>query len=188
MRTRLGFMGWILGAMLLLGACQGTRSEPPGQKEATAVIRLESSAFSAEGLIPKPNTCDGLDLSPPLSWSELPRDTQSLVLICEDPDAPLGTWDHWILFNIPPTIRSLSEGVSAEAVVVGIGMHGLNSWKRLGYGGPCPPQGTTHRYYFRLYALDTMLDLEPGASKKEIGKAMEGHILASGELMGRYGR
>ena len=188
MSKRLRLMSCILGMMLILGACQGARPEPSKPQGATAGIRLESSAFSAEGLIPKQHTCDGQDLSPPLSWSETPPSAQSLVLICDDPDAPIGTWDHWILFNIPSTVRSLPEGIPAEAEVVGIGRHGLNSWKRLGYGGPCPPQGSTHRYYFRLYALDTMLDLEAGASKKEVERAMEGHVLAFGQLMGRYGR
>lgn len=188
MSQRLGFISWFLGVMIVLTACQGARPEPSKPEAATAALRLESSAFSAEGLIPKQYTCDGQDLSPPLSWSEVPAATQSLVLLCDDPDAPIGTWDHWVLFNIPPTVRSLPEGISTEAEIVGIGTHGLNSWKRLGYGGPCPPQGSTHRYYFRLYALDTMLDLEAGAGKKEVERAMTGHVLASGELMGCYGR
>jgi hypothetical protein len=176
----------ILLILAALSACQGT--QPELQTGPGTALQLESSAFEDQGAIPQRFTCDGEDLSPPLSWSEPPTGTQSLVLLFDDPDAPVGTWDHWTLFNIGATLRSLPEGIPADAVVTGIGMHGSNSWRRLGYGGPCPPKGRTHRYFFKLYALDTLLDLGTGAGKAEIEKAMKGHVLAQGQLMGRYGR
>lgn len=149
---------------------------------------LQSSAFGAGGTIPTMYTCDGQDVSPPLSWSEPPAGTESLVLLCDDPDAPVGTWDHWVLFNIPAASRSLPEGMGAEPVIDGAGVQGTNSWDRIGYGGPCPPKGGEHRYYFRLYALDTNLDLDSGAMRKDVEKALQAHVLAQGQLMGRYGR
>jgi hypothetical protein len=126
-------------------------------------------------------TCDGQDISPPLEWSGTPEGTQSLVLISDDPDAPVGTWVHWVLFDLPADTNSLPEGAQD------LGTDGNNSWRRPGYGGPCPPSGT-HRYFFKLYALDTALNLEAGASKEQVEKAMQGHILAQGELMGKYER
>jgi hypothetical protein len=178
----------ILLILAAISACQGTQPAPQAEPGAGAALQLKSSAFEDQGAIPQTFTCDGEDLSPALSWSEPPAGTQSLVLVFDDPDAPAGTWDHWLLFNIPATIRSLPEGVPADGTVEGIGTHGSNSWHRLGYGGPCPPKGTTHRYFFRLYALDTLLDLGAGAGKTEIETTMEGHVLAEGQLMGRYGR
>ena len=150
-------------------------------------IQLTSEAFSDGTMIPKRFTCDGADISPPLSWSDLPTETGSLALICDDPDAPVGTWDHWVLFNIPATATGLPEDVSAKASLDDGSIHGNNSWGRPGYGGPCPPGGT-HRYFFKLYALDTKLDLKTGATKSQLVKAMEGHILAQGQLMGTYRR
>jgi hypothetical protein len=176
---------WLLVILAVLGACGEQRA---GEAPSGATgIQVESSAFAEGATIPQKYTCDGEDISPPLAWEEPPADTQSLALVCDDPDAPSGTWDHWILFNIPNTVRSLPEGVPADGTVAGIGSHGSNSWKRLGYGGPCPPQGSTHHYSFRIYALDTSLDLEAGASKKDLEKAMAGHILAEGQLVGQYG-
>lgn len=150
-------------------------------------LQLTSEAFSDGTTIPKRFTCDGEDISPPLSWSGLPAETRSLALICDDPDAPVGTWDHWVLFNIPATATGLPEDVPATATLADGSVHGNNSWGRLGYGGPCPPGGT-HRYFFKLYALDIELDLKTGATKSQLVKAMEGHILAQGQLMGKYRR
>lgn len=150
-------------------------------------IQLTSEAFSDGTMIPKRFTCDGEDLSPPLSWSGLPTETASLALICDDPDAPVGTWDHWVLFNIPVSETGLPENVPAKATLDDGSVHGNNSWGRLGYGGPCPPGGT-HRYFFKLYALDIALDLKTGATKSQLVKAMEGHILDQGQLMGKYKR
>jgi Raf kinase inhibitor-like YbhB/YbcL family protein len=150
-------------------------------------IQLTSDAFSDGSMIPKRFTCDGEDLSPPLSWSGLPTETESLTLICDDPDAPVGTWDHWVLFNIPALANGLPENVPAKATLDDGGVHGNNSWGRLGYGGPCPPGGT-HRYFFKLYALDIALNLKTGATKSQVANAMEGHILDRGQLMGKYKR
>lgn len=150
-------------------------------------MELKSSAFGYGQSIPVRYTCDGQDISPPLEWTDPPPGTQSFALIMDDPDAPVGVWDHWVLFNIPPETRSLPEGVPPDPDLAQGGRHGRNSWKRLGYGGPCPPGGT-HRYFFRLYALDTVLNLSSGATKKDVLRAMEGHILAQAELMGTYRR
>ena len=123
-----------------------------------------------------------------LRWSEPPTGTQGLALIFDDVDAPAGTWVHWVMFNIPATTLSLAEGVPPDPTVAGLGVQGANSWRNPGYGGPCPPKGGPHRYTFRLYALDTMLDLDAGASRAELDEAMEGHILGTGQLMGQYSR
>lgn len=151
------------------------------------MMTLTSTAFTHGAMIPKDYTCDGKDISPPLSWSELPEKTQSFALIMDDPDAPMGTWVHWVIYNIPATARGLAEDVPKDADLPDGSRQGRNSWRRIGYGGPCPPSGT-HRYFFKLYALDMVLTLASGATKDELLKAMEGHILVQAELMGRYSR
>lgn len=150
-------------------------------------LELTSDAFAQEEAIPRKYTCDGQDISPPLSWSDPPEGTESFALICDDPDAPMGTWVHWVLFNIPADKRTLPEGIPAKDQLSDGSLHARNSWKRRDYGGPCPPSGT-HRYFFKLYALDATLDLKAGATKKQVLRAMEGHILAQAELMGTYSR
>ncbi len=150
-------------------------------------MKILSSAFQHEGMIPDKFSCKGQDISPPLKWESAPAGTKSFVLICDDPDAPVGTWDHWLLFNIPASVTELQEGVPAQAELPNGARHGRNSWGRKDYGGPCPPGGT-HRYFFKFYALDTLLDLEPGVSKKELMNAMPGHILTQTELMGKFKR
>ncbi len=159
----------------------------PTPEKGEQALELTSTAFAPEESIPRKYTCDGEDLSPPLQWSDPPQGTQSFALIADDPDAPAGTWVHWVLYNLPPETRALPEAVPSDADLADGGRHGNNSWPRLGYGGPCPPGGT-HRYFFKLYALDTMLDLDAGADKKQVLQAMEGHILAQAELMGTYAR
>ena len=156
-------------------------------KETLEKIELTSSAFEQGGTIPKKHTCDGADVSPALKWGAVPKGTRSLALILEDPDAPRGTWVHWVIFNLPPTINNVPEGMPPIAQLANGERHGKNDFGKLGYGGPCPPSGT-HRYSFRIYALDTVLTLESGTAKKDVAKAMEGHLLAKGELVGRYGR
>ncbi len=146
-------------------------------------FELTSTAFAAGEPIPAKYTCDGVNVSPPLAWSDPPAGTQSLALIMDDPDAPAGVWDHWLLFNIPADLRHLPERAGAPAGSV----DGKNSWGRTGYGGPCPPRGT-HRYFFKLYALDTKLNLPAGANKIQLLRAMEGHVLAQAELMAVYSR
>jgi len=146
-----------------------------------------SSAFVNGGPIPRKYTCDGEDISPPLQWSDPPQGTQSVALIADDPDAPLSPWTHWLLYNLPSESCALPEAVPPDAELADGSRHGKNSWERLGYGGPCPPRGM-HRYFFKLYALDTVLELLPGASKEALLQAMGGHILAQAWLVGSYGR
>lgn len=148
-------------------------------------MNLTSSVFANGDLIPSIYTCDGQDISPPLFWSDAPLNTVSFVLINDDPDAPMGTWDHWILFNIDSNITNFAENVNVSKLS-GV-KQGRNSWGRNDYGGPCPPSGT-HRYFFKLYALDLKLDVPDGSSKQKVEKAMVGHVLAKAELMGKYKR
>jgi Raf kinase inhibitor-like YbhB/YbcL family protein len=150
-------------------------------------FRLTSAAFANGKPIPAKYTCDGSDVSPPLQWEGAPHDTHSLALIVNDPDAPVGTWVHWVLYDIPPELRALMENVPPNDELPNGSRHGQNSWRRPGYGGPCPPGGT-HRYFFELYALDARLDLPARATKKQVLQAMEGHILIQTELMGTYAR
>ena len=150
-------------------------------------MKITSSAFEHEGMIPAKFSCKGQDISPPLKWEEVPEGTKSFVLVCDDPDAPMGTWDHWLLFNIPASVTELAEGIPDQPELTNGARHGSNSWGRNDYGGPCPPSGT-HRYFFKLYALDTLLDLRLGAGKKEILRTIEDHTLAKAELMGKFSR
>lgn len=151
-------------------------------------MKLTSTAFAEGETIPKQHTGDGKDVSPPLQWSDVPAGTKSFALICDDPDAPVGTWVHWVLFNVPADRTELPEGVPASKTVLGDARQGTNDFKKIGYGGPAPPRGKPHRYFFRLYALDTTLDLTESATKKDVEAAMKGHILAEGKLMGKYQR
>jgi Raf kinase inhibitor-like YbhB/YbcL family protein len=150
-------------------------------------IKITSSAFQDAGLIPSKYTCDGADVSPPLQWDSVPEDTKSIAVICDDPDAPMGTFVHWVLFNLPAETRKLTENVPADETLPNGTKQGTSDFGRTGYGGPCPPSGT-HRYYFKVYALDSEIDLPAGARKPDLLKAMEGHILAQGQLMGKYKR
>jgi Raf kinase inhibitor-like YbhB/YbcL family protein len=171
-----------LGLVFLLVACRSPETATPIVEQEVTMFKLTSAAFVHGEAIPALYTCDGEDLSPPLSWSGAPEATQSYVLICDDPDAPVGVWDHLILFNIPASTNELPQGIAERTDG---SLYGKNSWRRLNYGGPCPPRGV-HRYFFKLYALDTNLTLQEGASKREIERAMEGHILARTELVGTY--
>jgi Raf kinase inhibitor-like YbhB/YbcL family protein len=150
-------------------------------------ITITSAAFTEGGMIPREYTCDGRDISPALAWTGTPEGTKSLAIICDDPDAPVGTWVHWVLFNIPATADELPQNMPPDKILEDGARHGINDFRKFGYGGPCPPGGT-HRYYFKLYALDIELTKEPGITKDELLKAMEGHVLAEGQLMGRYKR
>ena len=150
-------------------------------------MKLTSSAFVEGGMIPGKYTCDGADVSPPLKWDSLPDGTKSLVLICDDPDAPMGTWVHWVYYDIPAKAKELPEKIISDEHPASGGVQGINDFRRVGYGGPCPPSGT-HRYFFKLYALDTLLDLGPGATKGQVIKVMENHIIGNAQLMGKYKR
>jgi len=167
--------------------CVGLGLSPLASGGTDMAITITSSAFIDGATIPRKYTCDAEDISPDLKWSGVPNGAQSLALICDDPDAPVGTWVHWVLFNIPADATALQAGIPAEAVLKNGARHGQNDFRKLGYGGPCPPGGT-HRYYFKLFALDTLLTLESGSTKAQLLAAMKGHILAEGQLMGKYKR
>ena len=148
-------------------------------------IELRSTAFEPGGMIPRKYAYDNQNLSPPLKWSQSPEATRSFALVCDDPDAPMGSWVHWVIFNIPLDAKELPEGVPPEKVLKSGAKQGKNDFGKIGYGGPAPPSGT-HRYVFKIYALDTVLNLEPGITKKQLLEAVRGHILAEGELVGKY--
>jgi len=190
-------------ALLAAGGCaekaekpaytpQAEKTERPAEGKDVStggenLMKITSTAFAHEGAIPSRFTCDGQDISPELSWSDVPAGAKSLALINDDPDAPVGLWVHWVLYNIPATAKGLPENVDKTLKPLPDGsVQGTSSWGRTGYGGPCPPSGT-HRYFFKLYALDTTLDIGP-AKKDQLEQAMKGHVLAEAQLMGRYAR
>lgn len=150
-------------------------------------IEIRSSAFANGSMIPKKYTCDGADISPPLQWSPVPEGTSSIALICNDPDAPMGTWVHWVLYKLPADTTALPENIPPDAALPNGARQGVTDFGRPGYGGPCPPGGT-HRYFFKVYALDIEPDLPAAATEQDLLDDMAGHILARGQLMGRYKR
>jgi Raf kinase inhibitor-like YbhB/YbcL family protein len=149
---------------------------------------ISSSSFPNGGEIPRKLTCDGADISPQLSWSQPPAGTQSFSLIADDPDAPVGTWTHWVLFDLPSSTTTLPEGIGKSVDLPGAGRQGLNDFHKIGYGGPCPPPGKPHRYFFKLFALDRSLGLKQGSTRQALQQAMNGHVLQSAEWMGKYRR
>jgi len=151
-------------------------------------FKLSSTFFVPGGMIPKQFTYDGTDLSPALEWSGAPENTKSFSLIADDPDAPVGTWVHWVLFDLPADAKELAEGVPKDEQLPNGARQGRNDFRFIGYGGPCPPQGPAHRYFFKLYALNAIVNLKAGVSKEEVEKAMAGHVLGQATLMGRYQR
>ncbi len=151
-------------------------------------FHISSTAFPEGQAIPAKFTCTGPDVSPQLSWHDAPAATKSFALIMDDPDAPAGTWVHWVLYNIPANVAELPEGVEKQEQVAGGALQGRNDFRKIGYGGPCPPPGKPHRYFFKLYALDTRLDLKAGASKADLERAMKSHVVGQTELIGRFGR
>ncbi len=179
MKPILKTAGWFLAVIIIFN--QPSAASEEGSME------LYSSAFENEHQIPVEHTCEGDDLSPELAWSDVPEEAKTLALICEDPDAPNGTWIHWVAYNIPAKLYGLPEGISDDEKLENGMMQGVNDFKNYGYGGPCPPHGHgIHRYFFRLFALDSKLKLSPGATKTELLDAMEGHILEEAEYMGKY--
>lgn len=175
-----------LSCLLCLGSwlagCQAATPQETQEGETEMVIQMVSEAFIEGGKIPEKHTCDGEDVSPPLAWTGVPQGAKSLALIMDDPDAPGKGFVHWVLFDIPAATEALPEGAEGK------GVPGTNNFRQTGYNGPCPPASATHRYFFKLYALDQELKLSPGATKADVESAMQGHILASGQLMGKYGR
>jgi Raf kinase inhibitor-like YbhB/YbcL family protein len=176
----------LLVALFLVGVDHVQCATPGAGPE--GALKLTSTAFQPDATIPKKHTCEGQDVSPPLTWTNPPVGTKALVLILDDPDAPDGTWVHWVLYDLPGDARSLSENLPKTNELANGARQGRNDFPGIGYGGPCPPPGPAHRYFFKLYALDAKLDLSPGASKAEVEKAMKGHILREAHLVGRYGR
>ena len=179
--------------ILLSMGCAGSRqpSPPPpnanrGDKDMSG-MKLTSTAFKEGEPIPRAYTCDGPNVSPALEWSGVPKSAKTLAIICDDPDAPSGTWVHWVLYNLPAENIGLVENTPATESLRAGGFQGKNDFEKLGYGGPCPPSGT-HRYFFKTYALDVELPLKAGATKAELEKAMEGHIVGQAQLMGTYRR
>ena len=172
-------------------SCAGRQQQiaPPANtpKEDKAEIKLTSVAFKDGEPIPRPYTCDGVNISPPLEWSGVPRTAKTIAIICDDPDAPGGTWVHWVLYNLPADNIGLVENLPATETLKAGGFQGKNDFGKIGYGGPCPPSGT-HRYFFKIYALDSELPLKAGATKAELMKAMDDHVVSQGQLMGTYRR
>lgn len=181
----------MLAFLLLLLSCTG-RQPPIAQPASTpkqdkVEIKLTSAAFKDGESIPRPYTCDGVNISPPLEWSGVPRTAKTIAIVCDDPDAPGGTWVHWVLYNLPADNIGLVENLPATESLKAGGFQGKNDFGKIGYGGPCPPSGT-HRYFFRIYALDSELPVKAGATKAELMKAMDDHVVSQGQLMGTYRR
>jgi len=151
-------------------------------------LNLKSEAFDNKGYIPQKYTCTGKDVSPPLQWDGVPSGVKSFALICDDPDAPIGVWVHWVIFNISANITNLEEGVLPKNLASKGIISGINDFGKIGYGGPCPPSGLAHRYFFKLYALDSFLPLKEGIVKQQVLSAMDGHIIAQAELIGLFSR
>lgn len=189
MRTR-AFAITVLSSLALLGC--STRPQPlppeplakpsPSQK---SEIKVSSAAFKEGQPIPRQYTCDGVNISPPLEWSGVPKTAKTIAIVADDPDAPSGTWVHWVLYNLPADNIGFVENVPPSETLKAGGFQGKNDFGKMGYGGPCPPSGT-HRYFFKVYALDAEVPLQAGATKAEVEKAIEGHIIGQGQLMGTY--
>ena len=186
-------------ALLLCGGCQRNQTRQESNTNDAAAqptrtgggekvqLKVTSAAFEEGGAIPSEYTCDGRNVSPPLAWDGVPTGAKTIALIADDPDAPRGTWVHWVLFNLPAAEKGLPEAIPATETLASGAKQGKNDFGSAGYGGPCPPAGT-HRYFFKLYALDSQLDLQSGATKDQLLKAMQGRVVAEGQLMGRYRR
>ncbi len=180
-RSKLFVAAALLAGFLTAGFAQNNPTNG-----AIIKLQLTTTAFTPGQPIPSRHAFDKEDISTALQWSGVPPTAKSLALICDDPDAPVGTWVHWVLYDLPPNTPGLSEGQPRSPELPGGGKQGMNDYKKTGYGGPCPPPGKAHRYFFRLYALDAKPDLKPGLTKAQLLKALAGHVLAEGELMGTY--
>jgi len=178
---------WVSGCSHSPAPAQDNANANKRTGEGAVSIKLTSTAFQDGGMIPAKYTCDGQNVAPPLNWSGTPANVQGLALVCDDPDAPGKTWVHWVVYDLPSTSTQLPEATPAKETVASGGKQGKNDFGKIGYGGPCPPSGT-HRYFFKLYALDKTTDLKAGATKDQLMNAIQGHIIGQGELMGRYKR
>jgi len=173
-------------AALWSGLVTACRAETPATNGNNMRIQINSTAFTEGQPIPSRHAYDQKDISPDLQWSGVPSMAKSLALICDDPDAPNGTWVHWVLYDMTPSMNGLPEDLPKSPTLDSGAKQGINDYKKIGYGGPCPPPGKPHRYFFKLYALDFRPNLKPGLTKEELLKVMEGHIMAEGQLMGTY--
>jgi len=185
--------GWLVVAcVVVLTACSKTESPAtpvtPDAEKAAMSIKVTSDAFTEGNPIPVEYTCDGSDISPPLAWSGVPANSKSLALICDDPDAPSGTFVHWVVYSIPAGETQLPKSVPSTPTLANGARQGKNGFGTIGYRGPCPPKGGPHRYFFHIYALDTTIDEAAGAARSSIDRAMKGHIIGEGHVMGTYQR
>jgi hypothetical protein len=178
----------VLPSLILVVFALIVPAQVRGQKTSSSKIELKTTSFTPGDFIPKRFTCEASDVSPALAWTDPPPGTQSFAIIEDDPDAPSGTFVHWLVYDLPADYRSLPEALPGNDQMPDGGRQGTNGFSRTGYSGPCPPPGKPHRYFIRLYALDAKLDLRPAATRRELEAAMKGHILAQAELMGRYQR
>jgi Raf kinase inhibitor-like YbhB/YbcL family protein len=186
-----GLCWTLLFPLLLLttAACRNSALQSAqGPDPSKSGFRIESAAFKEGAFIPARFSCQGENVSPPLKWTDPPAGARSFVLVVDDPDAPGGTWTHWVVFNLPAQTRAMEENVPKQDELANGGLQGLTSFGSVGYGGPCPPPGKAHRYFFRLYALDTVLSLKTGATREDVVAALKGHTLGEAQLMGRYKR
>ena len=189
MHARGGLQDWFLAAKAFTFALAlPVATCGAADKTDRAQMQLTSTAFSEGEPIPAKHTCEGKNVSPALKWSGAPAGAKSFALIADDPDAPVGTWVHWVLYDLPASATELAEDLPKGQFLPNGAKQGINDFRHLGYGGPCPPPGKAHRYFFKLYALDAALDLKPGASKKDIEQAMDKHVLAQTQLMGTFKR
>jgi Raf kinase inhibitor-like YbhB/YbcL family protein len=179
---------YFLFACLLFAGPLYISSGRGAETRTAASLQLMSSAFQNSGEIPRKNSCDAEDVSPALRWDKVPAGTRAFALIADDPDAPGGTWVHWVIYDIPAEAKELGEGATKTETLPNGAKQGINDFRKVGYGGPCPPPGSPHRYFFKVYALDAVTNLKPRATKQQLLDAMKGHVLAEGELMGRYKR
>lgn len=177
-----------LVCLLIIVAIAGVAQRQSRKGNAAMTFALTSSAFASGAAIPEQYTCKGADMSPPLQWSDAPAKTASFALIMDDPDAPAGVWVHWVLWNLPAATHSLPENLSRSDQLPDGSHQGRNSFPKTGYNGPCPPAGQTHRYFFRLYALDAELKAPAGANRAELDAAMKGHVLGEADYMGTFHR
>lgn len=185
----------IVFVIMLLAGCQSGGQTATAQKsssdksgDSNMTFSLQSPSFSNGSPIPRKFACEGSDSSPALQWDNFPANTQSLALIVDDPDAPAGTWTHWVVYDLPPNARQLPEGAPKQPSLADGGAQGTNDFGKIGYGGPCPPPGKPHRYFFKLYALNAKLNLKPGATRAQVEQAMQDHVIGKAEWMGTYQR
>jgi Raf kinase inhibitor-like YbhB/YbcL family protein len=185
MNVRMSFWFAAVSFCLAAASCaDGAKSA----KEPAMNMQITSTAFAEGRPIPGQYTCSGSDVSPPLQWTGAPAGAESFAIIADDPDAPTGIWVHWVIYDLPPATTSLAENAPQLPELPGGARQGINDFGKIGYNGPCPPPGKPHHYHFKIYALDTTLDLKPGATRKKLLEAMDGHVLAEGQLMGTFQR